>query len=87
MTDSELCAHSVMFYRGREFLYGPGVVMFERVFEVARLARKLVFVIINIIVMLIHSFIITLHRILFQVSTVLMFNFFVFNVGFNWYFW
>ena len=68
MTDSELCAHSVMFYRGREFLNGPGVVMFERVFEVARLARKLVFVIINIIVMLIHPFIITLHRILFQVS-------------------
>ena len=61
--------------------------MFERVSEVARLARKLIFVIINIIVVLIHSFIITLHRILFQVSTVLMFNFFVFNVGFNWYFW
>ena len=68
MTDPELCAHSVMFYRGGEFLYGSGEVMFEGVFEVARLARKLVFVIINIIVMLNHPFIITLHRILFQVS-------------------
>ena len=87
MTDPEFSAHSVMFYRRGEFLYGSGVVIFKGVFKVARLERKLVFVIIKIIVMLNHPFIITLYRILFQVPTVLIFNFLVFNVGFDWYFW
>ena len=68
MTDPEFSAHSVMFYRGGEFLDGSGVVMLKGVFEVARLPRKLFFVIVNIIIILKHSFIMNLHRIYFQVS-------------------